>query len=618
MNKTPTIAKRDPFVALLPEDMMEYSRGLYNPFPTFRPRTGDIRQGHGVLAEAIHGELPRGLRVLAIDGYHGVDWLAIHQKLMAALEEMGVRPTWSRMEECLAPPEEIRERSKPFLGGGDPLFGKVYPYGPEIFFDSQKLSALRIRASIARGLKSGSLLIIIGCGAGLTELWDRLWYIDIPKDVIQESARQQGLSNLGEPEKLPFGDFYKRAYFLDWPALNRQKKRLLPDIDLFLDGQDPAVPTSMAGPAFREALREISESPFRVRPWFFPGPWGGQFMKGHMGLDPVLPNCAWSFELIVPENGITLEKGGHRLEFSFDVLMYAEHLRILGEEAGRQFKYEWPLRLDYLDTIDGGNLSTQCHPRPDYVRDQFGETFTQDETYYIVNAKPDARVYLGLTDACEPEVFRKALEESREKGVEVDIDRFVHSEPSKPHDLFLIPNGTVHCSGRGNLVLEISSTPYIFTFKIYDYLRKDLNGNLRTINIDRAFDNIRFERRSAWVRENLLARPRLLREGKGWREFVLMDRPEFFYAIHRLEFEKGCEFHTEGRGFAANLVEGERISLTSANGHTAELAYLESMIIPAAARKVRMNNRGSRPCRLVLVFVRPGTGISQPLNDPTG
>lgn len=609
-------AKPDPFALPLPGEMTEYPRGLYNPLPTFRPGAGDIGEGYAVLAEAIHAELPHGLRVLVIDGYHGADWGAIREKLAAALEDIGVSPTWMRMEECLAPPEEIRERSKPFLGGSDPLFGKVYPYGLEIFFDSRKLSALRVRASIARGRKSGSLLIIIGCGAGLVELWDRLWYVDIPKDLIQESLRREGLSNLGEPEKLSFGDFYKRAYFLEWPALNRQKKKLLPDLDLFLDGQNPARPTSMAGPAFREALREISESPFRVRPWFFPGPWGGQFMKGHMGLDRALPNCAWSFELIVPENGITLDKGGRRLEFSFDILMYAEHLRVLGEEAGRQFKYEWPIRLDYLDTIDGGNLSTQCHPRPDYIRTEFGETFTQDETYYIVNAKPDARVFLGLTDDCEPEVFRNALEESREKGVEIDIDRFVHSEPSKPHDLFLIPNGTVHCSGRGNLVLEVSSTPYIFTFKIYDYLRKDLDGNLRTINLERAFDNIRFERRSAWVRENLLAKPRFLREGKNWREFVLMDRPEFFYTIHRLEFEKECEFHTKGCGFAANLVEGERISLTSANGYTSELAYLESMIIPAAARKVRMINRGSRPCKLLLVFVRPGTGVSQPLNDP--
>jgi mannose-6-phosphate isomerase class I len=192
----------------------------------------------------------------------------------------------------------------------------------------------------------------------------------------------------------------------------------------------------------------------------------------------------------------------------------------------------------------------------------------------------------------------------------------VHSEPSGPHDLFCIPNGTVHCSGQGNLVLEISATPYIFTFKIYDYLRRDLEGNLRQINIARAFENIRPERRASWVKDNLVARPRLLREGAGWKESVLMDRPEFFYEIHRLEFEKECELHTDDRGLAVNLVEGERVALTAANGTTTGLAYLESMIIPAAAGRIRIVNGGKRPCKLVLVFVRPGTGSAFPLNDP--
>jgi mannose-6-phosphate isomerase class I len=296
--------------------------------------------------------------------------------------------------------------------------------------------------------------------------------------------------------------------------------------------------------------------------------------------------------------------------------MAGEYRRVLGEEAGRQFFGEWPIRLDYLDTIDGGNLSTQCHPRPEYVRREFGETFTQDETYYIVNSKPGARVYLGLTDACDPQEFRAALEESQREGKEIAIDRFVHSEPSGPHDLFCIPNGTVHCSGQGNLVLEISATPYIFTFKIYDYLRRDLEGNLRQINIARAFENIRPERRASWVKDNLVARPRLLREGAGWKESVLMDRPEFFYEIHRLEFEKECELHTDDRGLAVNLVEGERVALTAANGTTTGLAYLESMIIPAAAGRIRIVNGGKRPCKLVLVFVRPGTGSAFPLNDP--
>jgi mannose-6-phosphate isomerase class I len=606
----------DPFLAPLPEEMTEYPRGPYDPFPTFTPATGAIGRGYETLAQRIVQGMPLGLRVLAIDGYHGADWQQIRDRLTAALRDHGASPTWVSMDDCLSSPTEIRSAAAPYLGGDDPLFGRAYPFGPDILFNSDSVAALKIRVSIARGAAAGSLLIVIGCGAGLLDLWDQLWYVDIPKDVIQARARDGQITNLGEIEKLSFGEFYKRSYFFDWPTLTRLKRRLLPEIDLFLDGQDTGMPSSMEGEDFRSALREIAASPFRVRPWFFPGPWGGQYMKGHMGLDRSQPNFAWSFEIIVPENGITLEKEGKKLEFSFDCLMFQEHRRVLGQEAGRQFKHEWPIRLDYLDTIDGGNLSAQVHPRANYIRKEFGETFTQDETYYIVNAKPRARVFIGLTDECDPAEFKAALRESEDKQTTLAIERFVNSEPSKPHDLFLIPNGTVHCSGKDNLVLEISSTPYIFTFKMYDYMRKDLNGNFRSINVDRAFDNVRFERRPAWVRENLLARPRLLREGAGWKEFVLTDRPEFFYNINRVEFDREYTLRTEDRGFAINLVEGERAELIAANGKSAHLAFLESMIIPAAAGQVRILNRGRRPCKMVLVYVRPGAGIRTPLNNP--
>ena len=340
-------------------------------------------------------------------------------------------------------------------------------------------------------------------------------------------------------------------------------------------------------------------------------------MQGHMGLDPNQPNFAWSFEMIVPENGIIVEKNKKRLEFSFDFIMYQENKNVLGKNAAKQFKYEWPIRLDYLDTIDGGNLSTQVHPRPNYIRENFGETYTQDETYYIVASKPGANVYLGLTDDCDPIEFKNALKESIEKGIEVEIDKFVNKEPSKVHDLFFIPNGTVHCSGEGNLVLEISATPYIFTFKIYDYLRRDLEGNLRPINIERAFDNIRFERREKFVKENLISKPKLLNEGKGWKEFVLYDKPYTFYNIHRIEFENEFDLSTNDNAYAINLVEGEQVEIISENKRTIKLSYLESMLIPAASGKIKIINKGNRTCKMVLVYIKPTIGISEPMNNPT-
>jgi mannose-6-phosphate isomerase class I len=545
-----------------------------------------------------------------------VDWAAFRAGLDAALAARGVEADWLDMADCLAEPDTLAARLAPFLGGDDPIFGTHFPLGPDVFFDAEKVADVRIRAAVARGRAAGALLIVYGVGAGLVELADALWYADVPKDVLQARAREGRLFNLGADEAVPFGPFYKRAYFVEWPALNRLKKRLLPELDLFLDLQDASAPAAMAGDDFRAALAELAETPFRPRPWFYPGPWGGKFMQGHMGIHPDEPNLAWSFELITPENGVTLEKGGRRLELAFDTLMLQENRRVLGEEAARQFRHEWPLRLDYLDTVDGGNLSVQCHPRPDYIRRQFGETFTQDETYYITNAKPGARVYLGMPEDADPDAFREVLVRSAAEGEEVDVDRFVHSVESRPHDLFLIPNGTVHCSGAGNLVLEISATPYIFTFKVYDYLRRDLEGNLRPINVERAWENLRFERRARWVEENLVARPRTLREGEGWREVVLMDRPEFFYAVHRLEFDRPFTFDPEGRALAVNLVEGDAVELVAANGRRTPLRYLESMVVPAAAGRFEVVPKGAGPYKLVLVYVRPGTGVTRALNDP--
>jgi len=606
----------DPFIALLPERISRFPRGPFDTSPAFKISKGKIERGFNVLAERIKTSVPKGLRVLVVDGYQGIKWNEFRDELKNNLEKSSFTARWLDMKDCLLPAEQINKKIEPFLGGEDPLFGIHYPFGPEVFFDAKKISEYRIEASIARSAKAGELMIIFGTGAGLLELWDELWYLDIPKDLIQEYARKGEIKNVGADSAGSFGEFYKRSYFVEWPALNRLKGQLISSVDYFIDFQDTTKPSVISGYDFRKALHEISETPFRLRPWFFPGPWGGKFMQGHMGLDPEQPNYAWSFEMIVPENGVILEKDGVRLEFSFDCLMYLYNEKILGTEAAKQFKYEWPIRLDYLDTINGGNLSTQVHPRPDYIRHEFGETYTQDETYYIVTAKPGAQVYIGLTEECNPEEFKSALQKSIETGVEVDIDKFVNKQPSKPHDLFCIPNGTVHCSGEGNLVLEISATPYIFTFKIYDYLRRDLEGNLRPINIERGFKNIRTERRAKWVRENLLAVPKLIKEGKGWREYELYNKSYTFYNISRIEFDRLYETTTNGTAFAANLVEGGAVEIVSENGRTSKLSYLESMLIPAAAGKIKIINKNKRPCKMVMVYVKPGIGVTQPLNDP--
>jgi mannose-6-phosphate isomerase class I len=348
----------------------------------------------------------------------------------------------------------------------------------------------------------------------------------------------------------------------------------------------------------------MSRNFFRARPWFEPGPWGGQWIKRHIPeLVQEVPNYAWSFELITPENGIMLSDGRYLLEITFDFLMFHDRQAILGDHAD-QFGDEFPIRFDYLDTFDGGNLSVQCHPRLDYIRKHFGEQITQDETYYILDCMPDARVYLGFKQDTLPADFRAAVETSRSQGIPLDVDRFINSEPAHRHDLFLIPNGTIHCSGVNNLVLEISATPYIFTFKLYDWLRRDLNGQFRILNVERAFENLNFDRRGERIREELVSKPQVIEQGIGWQIVHLPTHPEHFYDVHRLEFNHQMEVNTEGSCHVLCLVEGQNLLLETAEGMSARFSYAETFVIPASARSYRLTSLDKQPLKVIKAFLK--------------
>lgn len=565
----------------------------YDLYPAFPIGEGKIEIGYQAIAEKI-----TGYSSVMIDGYIGVLWEQFREELEAALENYGISTGWIDISDYMLHEEQIKQQKEPFLGGKDPVFGTRYTGDLSDFFDMEAIHSVSARSDF-------DLCIIYGCGAAFADWQAPLIYVDLPKNEIQYRSRARSITNLGMNTPSDPKMMYKQFYFVDWIVLNKHKSRLADNIDWMIDGQRPDEPSIIEGDDLRLALKVMSKNAFRVRPWFEPGVWGGKWCKEHIPqLSKDEPNYAWSFEMIVPENGLVFSSGDKLLEVSFDWLMYRHHQDVLGDSA-EQFGCEFPIRFDFLDTFDGQNLSLQCHPRPDYIKKHFGESFTQDETYYMLDCEPDAKVYLGFREDINPRKFREELEESASEGTRLEVDNYVLNHPAQKHDLFLIPSGTVHCSGADNLVLEISATPYIFTFKMYDWQRLDLDGNPRPLNIERAFDNLKFDRKGKKkIRKEFISTPREIESGEDWRLIHLPTHPKHFYDIHRCEFATEMEIKTDGSCQVMNLVEGSSVILETDNGFRQQFNFAETFTVPAAAKKFRLINKSNTPAKVVKAFIK--------------
>lgn len=578
---------------LLPVHPLELNTDGYNLYPAFHLEDGKIYEGLRLMADYI-----RSCGTVIIDGYVGVFWQQIENNLAALFNASNIHVHICRTVDWFYPEEKINAMVAPYLGEAGSVWGTKCHQDLSNYFDHEKINKCHPDPS-------ADINIVIGVGAALAN-WDApIIYVDLPKNELQYRMRAQRITNLGCTQFKSLTEMYKHFYFVDWPVLNRYKKKIFDQIHIIADGQRAEVMTWMYAGDLKGALKAMSENVFRVRPWFEAGVWGGQWIKRNIPFinkDEI--NYAWSFELISPENGLLFESSQVLLEVSFDFLMFAHAKNVLGEKFAERFGDEFPIRFDFLDTVNGGNLSIQCHPSNAYIKEHFGENFTQDETYYILDAEDHAGVYLGFQQDIDPIQFRKELEKSNHEHIPMEITQYVQLHQAAKHDLFLIPNGTIHSAAEGNLVLEISATPYIFTFKMYDWLRLDLNGQLRPINIEHAFNNLRFDRKGSQVKEELISKPRVLAHGEDWEKIHLPTHPDHFYDIYRYEFKTSVHVITNGSCHVLMLVEGKSISIKTKRGFHQRFRYAETFVVPAAADSYTLSNEDGAVAMVLVALLK--------------
>ena len=514
-----------------------------------------------------------------------------------------------RSQECLKTPEDLRTMLNPLLGT-DRVFGRMSGLSLEDYFNASKLREMSL--AVESAAQQGPVLVV-GTGAALVSPPNATQvYADLARWEIQLRCRRGEIGNLGlNNAEEDIAAKYKCGFFAEWRAADRLKKLLLPRIDFLLDTNQPQAPKLIGGDAFRKALAQTAQRPFRVVPYFDPGPWGGHWMEEVCDLPRDVPNHAWCFDCVPEENSLLLGFGEHRVEVPAIDLVFTHPRELLGDAVHERFGAEFPIRFDFLDTMGGGNLSLQVHPLTQYIQEKFGMNYTQDESYYLLDAGHDATVYLGLKENISPKEMVDRLLRAEQGGEEFPVEQYVNRWPARKHDHFLIPAGTIHCSGAESIVLEISATPYIFTFKLWDWGRLGLDGKPRPIHIEHGAANIQWDRTSAWVRHELVNRFEAIDEGEGWREERTGLHEREFIETRRHWFTGAVPHHTRGGVNVLNLVEGDEAIVESPIGafEPYVIHYAETFIVPAAVGDYTIRPHGAsagKPCATIKAFVRTG------------
>lgn len=544
----------------------------------------------------------KGRVIVVVDCYQGV----LDAEVETALRKELNADHFIKSTTALKTSQEVAAMVYPDVTD-DQIFGFMTRLTIDKFFDDKKLSTLR---NEIENIREG-VIVVYGVGAAYVAIAsDILIHIDMARWEIQLRMRKGQVNNLGVLNAgSEFSLQYKQAYFVDWRVLDKHKMSFFDQLDFVLDTNKPGQPKMVKASLIMKGLDQASRQPFRVVPFFDPGPWGGQWLKEVADLDRSAVNYAWGFDCVPEENSLLLKFGDTTFEIPSINLVLKKPVELLGGKVYKRFGAEFPIRFDFLDTMDGGNLSLQVHPTTQYIKDKFGMEYTQDESYYLLDVKDGAHVYLGLKDEVVPEKMIAELKNSQQAGTQFDAEKHVQKWPVNKHDHVLIPAGTVHCSGKDSVVLEISATPYIFTFKLWDWDRLGLDGKPRPINISHGEKVIQWDRRVSWTKENLINRCEKVAEGEGWIEERTGLHEFQFIETRRHWFTGKVLHHTSGGVNVINLVEGREVIVESPDKSFEPFIvhYAETFIVPAAVGSYTIRPHGEsvgKRCGTLKAFVR--------------
>lgn len=584
---------------------------MFHPYPYVDHDAVNVISGRGV--QPVKGVIPVAKRIAAllregknvgIDAYPGTDT----RILLNVVKQVSGGAFYEYVDAAslLKPAEELTEMLKPYLPEDrdiDPvlLYGRRYKGGYAGLQVAEKVAALKEK------LASGHGVLVLGQGALAPELQDRydvrVW-MDVTPRTAALNFKYGHVRNIGAGEDLPYGLLMRRNYYVDfeiavevrWGLIRSEK------LDLYITADVPEDMQLVTFAELKTLFDELCERPFRCRPVYLEGVWGGFYIHKQRHLPKEMKNCAWVFDMIPMEVSIVAKLGEQEFEAPFFTFVQAMGEKLLGRQAFEQFGGYFPVRFNYDDTYHAnGNMSVQCHPDADYVMKNHDELGRQDESYYVCVTAQGAKTFLGFNDEGSCEAFFAEARRAEKTHELIDYEKYINAVPSVPGTQVMIPAGTVHASGRNQVILEIGSlTVGSYTYKLYDYQRIDPQTGLpRPIHLKMGSQVIHGERTKQWVNDNLVNHGGTVRQGKDqngnpWKETIVGEHDLLYFSLRNLIFWDRIEDDTDGMFHVLALVDGEKVRISSVEDPSKSFVInsLEIAVVPASLGRYTIENLG--------------------------
>lgn len=300
--------------------------------------------------------------------------------------------------------------------------------------------------------------------------------------------------------------------------------------------------------------------------------WGGDEICKFKNITPVEDGIGESWEISGVEGNISVVANGELESKSLEEIISAYKGQLVGEKNYKVFGTKFPLLIKFIDARD--DLSIQVHPDDEMAKKRHN-SFGKTEMWYVINAAPEAFLYSGFEKQMTPESYVESIKDN------TFVDYLAKHELKKG-DVFFLPAGRVHAIGAGTFITEIQQTSDI-TYRIYDYDRKDANGNGRELHTELAKDAIDYKiydsYQTSYTRKE--------------NQPVLLESCKYF-TTNLLEVTKDItRDYSDIDSFVIYICMGGACSIRDDKGNDLYVKQGESVLIPADTKDVSISPDGS-------------------------